>query len=72
MELSNSSISPLELSTVIYESEHNYILVKEVSNGSVLMVVTKEKTIGTFNTVMNVLNSEDFQNLKKFLSRDDF
>ena len=72
MELSNSSISPLELSIVIYESEHNYILVKEVSNGSVLMVVTKEKTIGTFNTVMNVLNSEDFQNLKKFLSRDDF
>ncbi len=72
MELSDSSISPLELSTVIYESEHNYILVKEVSNGTVLMVVTKEKTIGTFNAVMNDLNGEDFQNLKKFLSRDDF
>lgn len=72
MELSNSSISPLELSTVIYESEHNYILVKEVSNGSVLMVVTKEKTMGIFNSVMNDLNGEDFQNLKKFLSRDDF
>jgi len=72
MELSDSSISPLELSTVIYESESNYILVKEVSNGSVLMVVTKEKTIRTFDTVMNVLNSEDFQNLKKYLSRDDF
>ncbi|GAH41835.1 unnamed protein product, partial [marine sediment metagenome] len=61
-----------EVSTVIYESEHNYILVKEVSNGTVLMVVTKEKTIGTFNAVMNDLNGEDFQNLKKFLSRDDF
>jgi GTPase SAR1 family protein len=72
MELSDSSISPLELSTVIYESEHNYILVKEVSNGSVMMVVTKEKTIETFNMVMNGLNSEDFQNLKKFLSRNDF
>ncbi|MBA7524735.1 hypothetical protein ES705_16877 [subsurface metagenome] len=72
MELSDSSISPLELSTVIYESEHNYILVKEVSNGTVLMVVTKEKTIGTFNAVMNDLNGEAFQNLKKFLSRDDF
>ena len=72
MELSDSSISPLELSTVIYESENNYILVKEVSNGTVLMVVTKEKTIGTFNAVMNDLNGEDFQNLKKFLSRDDF
>jgi len=72
MELSDSPISPLELSTVIYESENNYILVKEVSNGSVLMVVTKEKTTGTFDTVMNILNSEHFQNLKKFLSRDDF
>ena len=72
MELSNSSISPLELSIIIYESEHNYILVKEVSNGSVLMIVTKEKTISTFNTVMNELNGENFQNLKKFLSRDDF
>jgi len=72
MELSNTSISPLELSTVIYESEHNYIFVKEVSNGSVLMVVTKEKTMGIFNAVMNDLNGEDFQNLKKYLSRDDF
>ena len=72
MELSDSPISPLELSTVIYESENNYILVKEVSNGSVLMVVTKEKTTGTFDTVMNILNSEHFQNLRKFLSRDDF
>ena len=72
MELSNSSISPLELSTIIYESEHNYIFVKEVSNGSVLMVVTKEKTMGIFNAVMNDLNGEDFQNLKKYLSKDDF
>ncbi len=71
MELSNSSISPLELSTVIYESDHNYILVKEVSNGSVLMVVTKEKTMEIFNSVMNDLNGEDFQNLKKYFSKDD-
>ena len=40
MELMSTSISPLELTTVIYESESNYILVKEVSNGSVLMAVT--------------------------------
>jgi hypothetical protein len=72
MNLSDSPLSPLELSTVIYESEYNYILMKELGNGSVLMVVTKDKTIGTFNTVINELNGEDFQNLKKFLSRDDF
>ncbi len=72
MNLSDSPLSPLELSTVIYESEYNYILMKELSNGSVLMVVTKDKTIGTFNTVITELNGEDFQNLKKFLNRDDF
>jgi len=44
MNLSNSAISPLELSAVIYESDNNYILVKEISNGSVLMIVTKSKS----------------------------
>jgi len=71
MELSNSSISPLELSIVIYESEQNYILVKEVSTGSVLMVVTKEKTMQIFNSVIHDLNGENFQNLKKYITRDD-
>ena len=72
MNLSNSAISPLELSTIIYESDNNYILVKEISNGSVLMIVTKNKSEETFNTVINSLNSEDFKNLKKFLTKNDF
>ena len=72
MNLSNSTISPLELSSVIYESDNNYILVKEISNGSVLMIVTKSKSEETFNTVINSLNSEDFKNLKKFLNKNDF
>lgn len=72
MNLSNSTISPLELSSVIYESDNNYILVKEISNGSVLMIVTKSKSEETFNTVINSLNSEDFKNLKKFLDKNDF
>jgi len=72
MNLSNSAISPLELSTIIYESDNNYILVKEISNGSVLMIVTKNKSEETFNTVINSLNSEDFKKLKKFLTKNDF
>jgi hypothetical protein len=72
MNLSNSAISPLELSTIIYESYNNYILVKEISNGSVLMIVTKSKSEETFNTVINSLNSEDFKNLKKFLNKNNF
>ena len=72
MNLSNSAISPLELSTIIYESDSNYILVKEISNGSVLMIVTKSKSEETFNTVIDSLNSEEFKNLKKFLNKNEF
>ena len=72
MNLSNSAISPLELSAIIYESDNNYILVKEISNGSVLMIVTKSKSEETYNTITNSLNSEDFKNLKKFLNKNNF
>ncbi|MFW9938206.1 MAG: ADP-ribosylation factor-like protein [Promethearchaeota archaeon] len=72
MDLLNSSVSPLELSTVIYESDNNYILVKEVSNGSVLMAVTKNKKNEIFNSVLDVLNGKDFENLKQFLNNSNF
>ncbi|NHJ23450.1 MAG: hypothetical protein EAX89_02670 [Candidatus Lokiarchaeota archaeon] len=67
-ELLNEQVSPLELTTVIYESDNNYILVKEVSNGSVLMAVTKNKQEDSFNMVLNTLTGKDFENLKKFLT----
>ncbi len=67
-ELLNEQVSPLELTTVIYESDNNYILVKEVSNGSVLMAVTKNKHEDSFNVVLNTLTGKDFENLKKFLT----
>lgn len=72
MEILNTSVSPLSLSTIIYESDNNYILVKEVNNGSVLMAVTHNKTEEVFSTVMNVLTGEDFLNLKEFLNDSDF
>jgi GTPase SAR1 family protein len=67
-ELLNEQVSPLELTTVIYESDNNYVLVKEVSNGSILMAVTKNKNEQSFNTVLNTLTGKDFQNLKAFLT----
>ncbi|MFW9945676.1 MAG: ADP-ribosylation factor-like protein [Candidatus Odinarchaeota archaeon] len=72
MELMSTSISPLELTTVIYESESNYILVKEVSNGSVLMAVTHNKTNEVFSNVMETLTGENFVNLKNYLSNTNF
>lgn len=70
-ELLNEQISPLELTTVIYESENNYILVKEVSNGSVLMAITKNKQENAFNVVLSKLTGEDFESLKTLLTNNE-
>jgi hypothetical protein len=67
-ELLNESVSPLELTTVTYESDNNYILVKEVSNGAVLMAITKNKQKDAFNMVMTSLTGKSFEDLKTFLS----
>jgi len=66
-ELTNNPVTPLNLTTVIYESENNYILVKDVSNGAVLMAVTKNKDKESFNSLMNTLSGEDFSELKDIL-----
>jgi len=71
MNLSNSAISPLELSIVMYETDNNYILVKEISNGSVLMIVTKNKSPEVFNTIVSAVNSQEYKDLKNFLTKQD-
>jgi len=73
MELQNvSDLSPLSLSTVVYESENCWILVKEVSNGAVLMAVTRSKEPEVFSSVMNALTGETFENLKFYLKSSEF
>ncbi len=75
MELLNvpsSNISPLALSTVIYESDLCYILVKEIDGDAVLMAVTKNKKPEVFSGVMKALTGEDYENLKKLLRNSDF
>ncbi|MGQ4873966.1 MAG: ADP-ribosylation factor-like protein [Promethearchaeia archaeon] len=73
MELQNKpEVTPLILSTIIYESDHCYVFVKEVSDNAVLMAVSKNKSEEVFNAVMKALSSEDFENLKKFLRTSYF
>ncbi|MFX1325870.1 MAG: ADP-ribosylation factor-like protein [Promethearchaeota archaeon] len=73
MDLQNSSnLSPLKLSTVVYESDNCWILVKEVINGAVLMAVTRNKHREVFTSVMNALNSEIFEDLKFYLQSSEF
>ncbi|MBY8981351.1 MAG: 50S ribosome-binding GTPase [Candidatus Lokiarchaeota archaeon] len=67
MELMNMpNVSPLDLSAIIYESEHSYILVKEVQNKAVLMAVTRNKKQDVFLSVIQTLNGEKFKNLESF------
>ncbi|KKN45671.1 hypothetical protein LCGC14_0680610 [marine sediment metagenome] len=73
MEFHNiSNVSPLSLSTVVYESENCWILVKEVNNGAVLMVVTRNKEQPVFSSVMNALTGEAFKNLRIYLKSSEF
>jgi len=67
-----SNLSPLKLSTVVYESEDCWILVKEVINGAVLMAVTRSKRPEVFSGVMSALNGESFKNLKIYLQSSEF
>jgi GTPase SAR1 family protein len=71
MELINSDISPLELSTVIYESGESYVLVKEVSNGTVLMAVTKSKNQEAFANVIKTLNGKEYDKLKQYIETNE-
>ncbi len=73
MEFQNiTNLSPLKLSTVVYESEDCWILVKEVINGAVLMAVTRSKRPEVFAGVMGALNGEAFKNLKIYLKSSEF
>ncbi len=73
MEFQNvSNLSPLSLSTIVYESDNCWILVKEVSNGAVLMAVTKSKQQEVFSSVLNALTGDSFKNLKNFLISSEF
>ena len=73
MELLNvSNISPLALSTIVYESDICYVLVKEVTDTAVLMAVSKNKKPEVFSGVMNALTGENFNDLKKFINTVEY
>lgn len=73
MELLNiQNLSPLALSTIVFESEVCYVLVKEVSENAVIMAVTKNKNMDVFSSVMNVLTGEIYNNLKEFMTKSQY
>ncbi len=68
-QLHMQNLTPLALSTIVYESDVCYVLVKEVSDSAVIMAVTKNKRIDVFSGVMNALTGEHFDNLKEFMTK---
>jgi hypothetical protein len=48
------------------------VLVKEVSDGAVLMAISKNKQPDVFSGIISALNSSDFENLKHFLKGSEF
>jgi len=73
MELLNiQNLSPLALSTIVFESDVCYVLVKEVSENAVIMAVTKNKNMDVFSGVMNVLTGEIYNNLKEFMTKSQY
>ena len=67
-----TNFSPLSLSTIVYESDNCFILVKEVSNGATIMAVTKNKKPEVFASTMNALSNKDFDNLKEYLKNSNY
>ena len=63
-----SSISPLELSLIVYESEENYVLIKNISDKAVLMVITSNKENTVLNSIFNTFKSSKFNELEEFIS----
>lgn len=72
MKLMNkSTISPLDLSTIIYESDNSHILIKEVANEAILMAVTKNKDQKVFFNVMESISGEKFDDLKSYFKEQE-
>ena len=67
-----TNISPLALSTIVYESDICFVLVKEVSDSAVLMAISKNKQPEVFSSIISALNSSDFLNLRNFLKGSEF
>jgi len=62
-----SNTSPLALSTIVYESDNCFIIVKEVADNAILMAVSKNKKREVFSSIIASITGEYFENLKKFI-----
>ena len=67
MLLLNTNPSPITLTTIVYESENNYVLIKELEDAGFIMAVTKNKKPEVFSGVMQALSGDELNNLEDYL-----
>lgn len=65
--LNRDSLSFLTLSTVVYESDICFIILKEITEGAVVMAITDNKNPEVYSDVMNALSGKQIENLKNSL-----
>jgi len=67
MLLLKTNPSPITLTTIVYESEDNYVLIKELEDAGYIMAVTKNKKPEVFTGVMQALSGDELSNLEDYL-----
>ncbi len=65
-------ISPLNLSTIVYESDDAYLIIKELVNEAVIMAATNNKNEKVYFDVMKIFNSPSFKELEKIFTNGEF
>jgi len=68
MLLLNQNASPISLSTIVYESEECYVLIKELADAAVIMTVTRNKNPEVFGSAMNSLSGDTIKELETIVS----
>jgi len=67
MLLLNSNASPISLTTIVYESDDSYVLIKDLEDVGIIMAVTKNKKPEVFSGVLNTLSGEEIKTLEDYL-----
>lgn len=74
MTLAKKNVSPIDLSFLVYESELNYVIVKEIADTAILMLISPEKVMDSILTIMTMLSKKEgvIQDLKTQLKLKNF
>ncbi|MCP4762653.1 MAG: hypothetical protein GY870_12810 [archaeon] len=59
MTVSNKKVTPIELSILLYESEENFVVVKDIEENTVMVLISHDKKQESLLKVITLLSGED-------------